>query len=173
MYKDKILYTFLSKNKYGGYLKRPMIDKNVIEIIISKMHLSKSSSMAQLLEININNLKNISKKEEILSNVILSFDTQKHITQYNIDNYNIELYFPDYKLAVEYEITMYINNSLDSDAKLQYEITHEKKVKREQYIKKKLQCTFIKFNSDSKNFCIFNLINKIQTHITNYIKKYT
>ena len=69
--------------------------------------------------------------------------------QYYIDGYKIDLYFPDYNLAIE------VDEFNHKDRDKLYEN------KREEYIKEKLGCKFIRFNPDEKNFNIGNIISNI------------
>lgn len=62
------------------------------------------------------------------------------------------MYFPKYKLAIECdENTHKLKQSQDND--------------RQKYIENKLDCTFIRYNPESKTFNIFEVINQIYTHI--------
>lgn len=67
------------------------------------------------------------------------------ITQFPIDKYNIDLYFPKYKLAIEFD-------------ELKHKFTQKEDKLRQEYIILKLNCRFerIKENED-----IFISINKI------------
>ena len=70
-------------------------------------------------------------------------------TQYSVDQYKIDLYFPKHKLAIE----------CDEFGHLDRDIEYE--VKRQKYIKNKLGCQFIWYNTDAKDFNIFKVINRI------------
>lgn len=72
-------------------------------------------------------------------------------TQYSINNYRIDLYFIDYKLAIECD-----------------EHNHVDRNKEYEKIREELNCTFIKFNPHEKCFNIGNVISKILKHIREY-----
>ena len=78
-------------------------------------------------------------------------------TKYNVSVYEIDLYFHEYKLAVEVEELGHNNRNID------YEIQTQKA------IEKKLGCVFIRINPDEEDFNIFKAINEIHK----YIKKST
>ena len=87
---------------------------------------------------------------DIINNIKISFNNIISIDQYTVDNYRIDLYFPEYNIALECDEDGHnipINKILD-----EY---------REQYIKNKINCTFIRFKPYDKDFNIFKLINEI------------
>ena len=74
-------------------------------------------------------------------------------TRYTVLNYRIDLYFHDYKLAVE------INEGGHRDRNENYE------KQREELIKKELDCVFIRVNPDEENFKMSKVNNKIFRHV--------
>ena len=82
-----------------------------------------------------------------------SFNGETFLLQHTVGKYKIDLYLPDYKLVIE------CDEHWHSDRDKEYEQT------RENYIKNKIKCTFIRFNPDTPDFNIFNVINKIYNHI--------
>ena len=74
-------------------------------------------------------------------------------TQYNALGYGINLYFHDYKLAID------IDKNEDSNRNTDYEI------KRQIAIEQELGCKFIRINPDKRDFDIFRNINEILRHI--------
>ena len=75
------------------------------------------------------------------------------IDQYNVDGYRIDLYFPEYKLAIE------CDEFDHNDRDVKYE------VKRQMHIENKLDCDFIKHNPDADDFDSFHLLNRIYKHL--------
>ena len=74
-------------------------------------------------------------------------------TQYTVMGYRIDLYFHEYKLAIE------VDELGHNDRNIDYEIQRQKALERE------LNCVFIRINPDEKDFNIFKEINKIHRHI--------
>ena len=74
-------------------------------------------------------------------------------------DYRIDLYFHEYKLAIE------VDELGHDDRNIDYEI------QRQRAIQKELGCVFIRINPDEENFNIFRIINKINTHIKKSTKK--
>ena len=99
------------------------------------------------------NIKVLSKEQQTLGNIIQAFNGESFLLQHTVGKYKIDLYMPDYKLAIE------CDEYGHSDRNKEYEQT------RENYIKNKLECVFIRFNPDAPDFNIFNVINKMYNHI--------
>ena len=74
-------------------------------------------------------------------------------TQYSVLGYRIELYFYDYKPAIEIDESGHTNRNID------YEIKKQKAIEQEP------GCKFIKIDPDKEDFDIFNDVNKIFRHI--------
>ena len=89
-----------------------------------------------------------------MHNIITVFKNENFKESYHIGKYFVDLYFPDHKLAIECDE----NNHSDRDPI--YEKT------RQTYIENKMNCNFIRFNPDDKNFDIFEVISKIHYHIS-------
>ena len=79
--------------------------------------------------------------------------------QYNVLSYRIDLYFYDYKLAIETDENGYIDTITD------YEI------KRQKTIEQELGCKFLRIDTDEEDFNIFRTISEIFRHIKQSTKK--
>ena len=73
-------------------------------------------------------------------------------TQYIVIGYRIDLYFHEYKLAIE------VDELGHNDRNIDYEIQRQKALEREP------NCVFIRINPDEKDFNILRGINKIHRH---------
>lgn len=102
------------------------------------------------------------KEIEIFGNLKIFFDELniKYVHQYLVDKYKIDIYLPHHKLAIE----------IDEHDHMDRNKTTEKE--REVYIKKKLNCQFLRCNPDSKTFSIPALIGQITKRIYNQTQKY-
>ena len=85
--------------------------------------------------------------------------SKEKICKYTVIGYRIDLYFHKYKLAIE------VDELGDNDRNIDYEI------QRQQALERKLNCVFIRINSDAIDFTIFREINKIHRHIKKLSKK--
>ena len=81
----------------------------------------------------------------ILRIIMKSFDGEWMIEKFPIGKHHIDLYFPDYNLAIEFD-------------KFEHK---DYKVKHQKFIEEKLQCKFIRFNLLDRKFNILRILNKI------------
>ena len=88
------------------------------------------------------------------------FEGKNIQTQYSVLAYRIDLYFQEYKLAIE------VDEWDHNDRNSYYEI------QRQRSIEKELGCVFIRINPDEENLNISKVINKIHRHIKKSTKKY-
>ena len=84
-----------------------------------------------------------------------TFEGENTETQYRVLNYRIDLYFHDYKLAVE------IAENGNKDRNEEHESQRQKEIETE------LGCKFIRISPDKENFNISRATNKIFRHIKN------
>ena len=82
-------------------------------------------------------------------------------THYKVLGYEIDLYFHDYKLAVE----------IDQKDHQYGDISHE--IERQKSLEKELTRKFIRINPDKENFIIFKAQNEIFRHIEESTKEMT
>ena len=126
---------------------------------ITKDNLNKSNREQQrqnfqlLLGFNEHDDVFLSKKQSVLNKLLEAFLREEMYQQYSVLGFKIDLYFVKYKLAVE--IGEYDYKESDN----------EKELMRENAIKQKLGCKFIKINPEFKNFSIAVEINQIFEHI--------
>ena len=79
--------------------------------------------------------------------------------QYSVLDYRVDLYFHDYKLAIEVDEYDHCDRNID------YEI------KRKKAIKKEPGCAFIRINPDEQNHNIFKAFNEIHSHVKKSTKE--
>ena len=82
-------------------------------------------------------------------------------TQFSVLGYKFDLYFHDYKLAIEVDEKVYKDKNIDPE------------IKRQKVLEKELGCEFIRINPFEKDFNIFKAKNEIFRHIKKSIKKLT
>ena len=95
----------------------------------------------------------LSKEQSVLNKLLEVFLREEMYQQYSVLSYKIDLYFVKYKLAVE--IDEHGHKERDS----------QKELSRENTIKQKLGCKFIRINPELKDFSITVEINRILEHI--------
>ena len=101
----------------------------------------------------------LTKEQSVLTRIMSSFEGKDMQTQYNVLGYRIDLYFHDYKLAIETDENGHSNRNID------YEI------KRQKAIEQELDCNFIKNCPDKEDVDIFKAINEIFRIIKHSTKK--
>ena len=74
-------------------------------------------------------------------------------TQYSFLGYRIDLYFQEYKLAIEVDELGNTNRNINNE------------IERQKALEKGLNCIFIRINPDEKDVNISKEINKIHRHI--------
>ena len=99
------------------------------------------------------------KEQTIINSIKDAFEGEDMQTQYTVIGQRIDLYFHEYKLAIE------IDELGHNDRNIEFEIQRQKTLERE------LNCVFIRINPDEKGFNIFKEINKIHKHIKKSSKK--
>lgn len=108
--------------------------------------------IAKVFGLKIKTFFRYSRKEvEIFGELKIFFDELniKYIHQHSAGKYKIDIYLPDYKLAIE----------IDENNHSGRNKTKEKE--RETFIKNKLGCQFLRCNPDSKTFSIHKLTAQI------------
>jgi very-short-patch-repair endonuclease len=114
----------------------------------------KATLIAEEFGLDIINKKIISFENQTINLLMEAFDGEIMIDQYTIYNYRIDLYFPDYKLAIECDEDFHIYNK-------------EKDNLRECLIKQKIGCKFIRYMPNSNEFNLLVVVNQIFRHIRN------
>ena len=103
----------------------------------------------------------LTKEQSILKSVMDTFERENMQTQYSVLGYRIDIYFHDYRLAIE------VDEKGHKDRNTNDEIQGQKALEKE------LGCKFIRINSDEEIFNIFKTINETNRHIKESTKKIT
>lgn len=119
----------------------------------SRKSLEAKEKVATFLNIDVSAILRAHPETEIIKTIQLAFNHCSSITQFLISGYRIDLYFPEHQIAVE----------CDENGHKDY--LAEKEIKRQDIITQLLGCKFVRFNPDSPEFNIGNVINKIMVAI--------
>ena len=96
----------------------------------------------------------VNTKEQTVINLVKdAFEGENMQTQYIALNYRIDLYFHEYKLAIEVDELGHTNRNINNE------------IERQKALEKELNCVFIRINPDAADFNICKEINKIHRHI--------
>jgi len=152
MRKQKIskLYKMVTN---GGKMKCRIINEDCIKQIICRSLKPAAVAYATLIGIDVHSHLFECKESQTISKIMKAFIHEDMITQRPCGKYRIDLYIPKYKLAIECDEDGHKNR----DQNYEYE--------RQQLIQNELNCKFIRFNPDSNDFCIFNVIGEIYSFI--------
>ena len=93
------------------------------------------------------------KEQKILNSIKDTFEGENMQTQYRVLGYRTDLYFHEYKLAIEVDELGHTNRNINNE------------IERQKALEKELNCVFIRINPDEKDFNIFKEISKIQRHV--------
>ena len=119
----------------------------------------KSLELYNVLDIKVNNCAFLNIELDTIRLIMKAFKNEIMITQYKFLNYRVDLYFPDYKIIIECDENQHkkiINKKND-------------KIREDEIIEHTNQnCIFIRYSPFDKNFCIFDVINKIYSQIITY-----
>ena len=99
------------------------------------------------------------KEQDALRQIMQAFNSEEMIHQFGAGKYKIDLYFIKYQLAIE------CDEFDHRDRDIWYE------VERQKHIEKLLNCPFVRFNPDAKDFCILEVANKVLVQIKSFFKK--
>ena len=141
------------KQKIEDFLRIHLALKTIVDC-----RTDESCSLKRNLGFNLHDVIN-TKEQTVLRSIKDAFEGEDMQTQYTVIGYRIDLYFHEYKLAIE------VDELGHNDRNIDYEIQRQKALERE------LNCVFIRINPDEKDFNIFKEINKIHRHIKKSFKK--
>ena len=143
------------KNRQRSFIR------NDLDCLVKTMRTDKVNELRKKLGCNVIDVLNNNEKS-LIEAIKDAFEGENMQTQYYVLGYNIDLYFPDYKIAIDNDEFNHIDRDPECEAKRRMEIEEEH------------DCTFIRFNTtDAPNFKINKAINEIYRHIKQSIKKQT
>ena len=94
----------------------------------------------------------MAKEQSVSKSITDAFEEENMQTQYSVSGYKIDLYFHDYKLAIEVDEKGHKHRNID----------HE--IKRQKTLEEELSCEFIRINPVEEIFNSFKAINEIHRH---------
>ena len=122
-----------------------LLTGNGLKLFLMRCRKPKFLNLAKHFGIKIENCFPASKEQGGLSQIMQAFSDEEMIHQFGVEKYRIDLYFPKHKFATECD-------ELDHrDRNIGYEVGRQK------HIEKLLNCTFVRFNLDVKDFASWKL----------------
>ena len=134
----------------GGMQNKLYLNYDGIIQLLTTCRKIEAVNFCSILNINLNSRYYTCIEFDTIKCILDAFKDEVMISQYRVKIYHIDLYFIDYKLAIECD----------------EHHTHIKEdIKRENEIKEELNCHFIRYKPYDKKFNIFLLINEIYKSI--------
>lgn len=149
----------VSKTTKGGSQNVSYITYDGLIKLLLKSRKPESIDLSIMMGLDRKTQFYVSVETDIIKCILTTFYGNNMKPQYKIDNYYIDLYFPDYLLAIECD-EFHHNNSKN---KIYDDI-------RSIHITKTLCCKFIRFNPYDIKFNLFTLLNDIHIHLFIYKK---
>ncbi|SRR5258707_1045318 len=134
--------------------KKPKIMQAIAYFTLSSLEHADYLDVAHKCKLLVPSSISVTKEQKTLEKIKRAFKHLKSVEQYKIGHYRIDLYFPEKRVAVE----------CDESGHRYYPPEEERS--RQGYIEQKLKCTFIRYNPNSTDFHIGDVINKIMEVIS-------
>jgi len=131
------------------YPQTIFINKRGFQLLLLKSTLPNAKTIAKEMGIDIIGSKIIRKEADSLCEIMKAFNGEQMIRQYPVSEYRIDLYFSEYKIAVECDERGHKDR--DSNEELQRYLA----------VTKKLNCQWYRYNPDAKDYDISKVINGI------------
>ena len=134
--------------KYDHYIN----EEGMIELLVGNQQ-PVAKELAEYMGIKIIRHKYVRKEGGTIYTIQNVSEEISMKRQFSIESYRIDLYFLEHKLASE------CDEHDHKDRDISYEI------RRQKFIENQLNCKFIRYNPDPKDFMIQSILNKICQYI--------
>ena len=116
--------------------------------------IDKSWNFLKTLGFRIHDVIN-TKEQTVISAIKDAFEGENMQTQYSVLGYRIDLYFHEYKLAIEVDELGHNDRNINDE------------IQRQQALERERNCVFIRINPDAIDFNIFREIKKYTDTLIN------
>ena len=141
------------KQPYRRFLRIDLASK-----IIMDCRTDESCNLKRNLGFRLHDVIN-TKEQTVINSIKDAFEGEDMQTQYSVLGYRINLYFHEYKLAIEVDEFWHADRNLNNE------------VEKQKALEKELGCVFIRINPDEENFNLLKSIYEIYRHIKKSSKK--
>ncbi|DBA82355.1 TPA: hypothetical protein ACH3X2_000612 [Trebouxia sp. C0005] len=117
--------------------------------LIARSRKAGSIDVAKSFGIEVSHIKSLYPEMQIIYHLKEAFKGCNMQEQFAVGDFRIDLYFVDQKIAVECDENGHRGRDLGAE------------IARQQFITKQLDCKWVRFNPDAKDFSIFAVINNI------------
>ena len=101
----------------------------------------------------------MTQEQSVLAKLDTYFKTEEKIFQHYFLGYRIDMYIPEYKLAIEVDEFGHCTRDLQSE------------IERQKRIEEELGCKFIRIDPSRENFDIVDEFSKIKDYLSQQIKQ--
>ena len=136
-----------------------LLARHGLKLFLMRCRNPKAFDVAKHLGIKIEHSLPASKEQDAFGQIMQAFNGEEMIQQFSVGKYRIDLYFPEYKSAIECDKFDHPDRDIGYEAE------------RQKHIEKLLSCTFVRFNPDAKDFYILDVVNKIFGQIKSSFQK--
>ena len=146
---------YINKPTNGGNQTKTYIPYKELLKLITRSRKNSCIDFAKNIDVDILSKYCLSIETDTISCILKTFEGHVMVPQYRVGNYRIDLYFPEYKLAIECDEPQHLRpNNIEAD-----------KI-REMYISLNTGCTFYRFAPYDKSFDLFKFLNDIYIYIS-------
>ena len=103
----------------------------------------------------------MTQEQSVLTKLEIYFKTEEKIFQHYVLVYRIDMYIPEYKLAIELDELGHCTRDLKS------------KIERQERIEEELGCTFIRIDPSRENFDVVDEFSRIKDYLLKSTNKAT
>ena len=141
----QITFFAMVKNEWQGFKRVYLCNMLSIKKILQITRNANKIMLMQLLNIDVDDYIFLEKEVKTLHIIKQIFKSDEQINQFSCGIYRIDLYMPQYKIAIE------CDEFGHTDRNMEYE------KERQTYIMNTLNCTFVRYNPDAADFNIFDV----------------
>lgn len=123
-----------------------------LQKLLSSCRTPATSHVVQAIGLHTDDIIFPCTESQTLQCIMEAFKGETMLPQYTVGKYRVDLYFPHYNLAIECD-------------ELHHRCSHDKDAARQREITEMINCTFIRYAPEEKNFNIFEVVNAIFHHI--------
>ena len=152
-YYDKTMKQCFPSSTPGGKQRCSFLSELGVITLLHRCRQSNVRSICDTLGIDMKTQYRPHIEIQILEQICAVFKKEKVVHQFIINSYRVDIYFPDYKLAIEVDEN---HRSIEADAE------------REKAIVNLLNCRFIRIKPYEKVFNVFTFLGTVYEHISTF-----
>ena len=141
-------------SKHGGFQQLGYISLDGVKRLLTNSRRTSATELAQELGINVLQVKVVTEESHTIACIKDAFPGETTIEQYTVNRFKIDLYFPDYKIAVECDEGFHNCQS-----------NKHQDISRQKIITDTLGCKFVRYEPQTVGFTLFKVVGEIYSII--------